>query len=352
MGEIEMSTVLDQSQQMEILSSALDDRELELIIFPTEQCNFRCTYCYEDFEQGRLSPVHIKAVKSLISERCSSGLRQLRISWFGGEPLVAYDIVTDISSHARRLADEHGVKLNVNLTTNGSLLNEARFVELWECGAREYQISLDGDEEAHNKTRLRKGGKGSFAEVYGTLNTYNALRERGLLDGTSVMIRVHIHPDNTRSVLDLARRISTDLTPEHFSIYFKEVGYYGGKRDGAYAVYGDGDMSLDELKLELQDLLPRFRNEQVPGQVPVCYAGKANSFTIRADGSIGKCTLALSSDYNKVGILNADGTLKLDGPKLGRWLQGLSTMDLADLGCPAHGVAQRAKSDAAVAAGA
>jgi len=342
-----MSTPVTQEQRMEILSSALDDKDLELIIFPTEQCNFRCTYCYEDFEQGRLSPAHVEAVKRLITERCETGLRQLRISWFGGEPLVAYDIVTDISSHARRLANRHDVRLNVNLTTNGSMLTEARFIELWECGACEYQISLDGDEDAHNKTRLRKGGKGSFAEVYGALKTYDQMRNRGLLKGTTVMIRIHIHPANMRSVLNLAHRISADLNPENFSIYLKEVGYYGGKRDGDYAIYGHGDLTLDQLKLELRNLLPGFQNEEVAGQVSVCYAGRANSFTIRADGSIGKCTLALNSDYNKVGKLNLDGTFALDGQKFGRWLQGLSTMDVVDLGCPAHKVAQLAQSEAA-----
>lgn len=341
-----MARSLTQPERMEILSSALDDQEFELIIFPTEQCNFRCTYCYEDFEQGRMSPAHVEAIKTLILERCSAGLRMLRVSWFGGEPLVAYDIVKDISAHARRCTDEYNVKLDVNLTTNGSLLNETRFLELWECGAREYQISLDGDEDAHNKTRLRKGGKGSFAEVYGTLRTYNEMRSKGLLAGTNIIIRVHIHPENIRSVLALASRIKADLNPAYFTVYLKEVGYYGGKNDANYAVYGDGDMSLGELKTRLRDLIPAFQNEDAPGQVAVCYAGKANSFTIRADGTIGKCTLALNSDYNKVGQLNHDGTLSLNGPKLGRWLQGLSSMNIGDLACPAHKVAQTAKLDA------
>ena len=344
-----MARSLTQPEQMEILSSALSDQEFELIIFPTEQCNFRCTYCYEDFEQGRLSPANVEALKYLITERCRDGLKILRISWFGGEPLVAYDIVKDISIHARRATDENNVKLDVNLTTNGSLLNEERFTELWECGAREYQISLDGDEDAHNQTRLRKGGKGSFTEVYGTLLTYNAMRSRGLLADTNIIIRVHIHPKNIRSVLALAGRIRADFNPDYFTVYLKEVGYYGGKNDANYTVYGDGDMSLSELKTQLRALIPAFQNEDTPGQVAVCYAGKANSFTVRADGTIGKCTLALSSEYNKVGKLNHDGTLTLDGPKLGRWLQGLSSMDIGDLACPAHKVAQIAQVDAMAA---
>lgn len=338
-----MDSRLSIDQKREILSAALDDRELELIIFPTEQCNFRCTYCYGDFAKGRLSPDHVEAVKRLLTARCEAGLQHLRLSWFGGEPLLAYDIVTDISSHARRLADTHGVRLNVNFTTNGSLLTEARLLELWDYGTRDYQISLDGDADAHDRTRQRKGGGASFDAVYGALQTYNALRLRGALAGTTVMIRLHIHPDNTDSLFALAARIGRDLNPRYFTVYFKEVGYYGGRRDGAYAVYGEQDLRLDEVKHRLAGLLPGFTRTDQPGQVAVCYAGKANSLTIRADGSLGKCTLALNGDYNRVGRLNPEGTLALDGPKLGAWLQGLSTMDPGDLGCPAHRVARQAK---------
>lgn len=342
-----MKSQIDFDRKRTIISAALDDRELELILFPTEQCNFRCTYCYEDFAKGRLSPAHIEAVKLLITERCRGGLRHLRLSWFGGEPLVAYDIVTDISAHARRLADAYDVRLNVNLTTNGSLLTEARLLELWDYGTRDYQISLDGDADAHDHTRRRKGGGGSFEAVYGTLLTYNDLCSRGLLAGTMVMLRLHIHPGNAQSLLSLARRIAAELDPRFFSVHLKEVGYYGGRQDGRYAVYGDGDLRLDDVKRRLAALLPGFQTEQ-PGEVAVCYAGKANSFTIRADGSIGKCTLALNSDYNRVGQLNLDGTLSLDGDRFGRWLHALSSMDVGDLGCPAHQVARQSSRQTAV----
>ncbi|MBB4617207.1 hypothetical protein [Sphingomonas abaci] len=178
------------------------------------------------------------------------------------------------------------------------------------------------------------------------MQAYDVLHPRGALAGTTVMIRLHIHPDNTDSLFALAERISGDFDPGFFTVYLKEVGSYGGRRDGGYAVYGEQDLRLDEVKHRLAALLPGFARPDQPGQVAVCYAGKANAFTIRADGSIGKCTLALNSDYNRVGQLNPDGTLTLDAPKFGAWLHGLSTMDPADLGCPAHRVAQQAKRTA------
>src|ERR1044071_7965793 len=61
---------------------------LQLILLPTEQCNFRCMYCYEDFSGGRMSPGVSEGVKRLIDRRLD-GLRSLTVSWFGGEPLLA-----------------------------------------------------------------------------------------------------------------------------------------------------------------------------------------------------------------------------------------------------------------------
>ena len=80
----------------EVIVDALSPRRLHLILFPTEQCNFRCVYCYEDFVLGRMSESTISGILSLLSHRAAD-LDGLQISWFGGEPLAAYDIVTRIS---------------------------------------------------------------------------------------------------------------------------------------------------------------------------------------------------------------------------------------------------------------
>ena len=61
---------------------------LRLILMPTEACNFRCTYCYEDFRYKRMDDSVVTGVKRFLDLRASH-LSQLEISWFGGEPLLA-----------------------------------------------------------------------------------------------------------------------------------------------------------------------------------------------------------------------------------------------------------------------
>jgi uncharacterized protein len=110
----------DAAEEREILR-AVDPERLELILLPTEKCNFRCTYRYESFEIGRMQPAVVNGIKRLLDVRLPQ-LRQLELSWFGGEPLLAPQVVVEISSHASLLAAKHSVSYNGNMTTNAYLL--------------------------------------------------------------------------------------------------------------------------------------------------------------------------------------------------------------------------------------
>ena len=70
------------------IQTCLDNRELHLILLPTEACNFRCVYCYESFRLKRMEPWVVEGIKRLLSRRAPD-LRALSISWFGGEPPLA-----------------------------------------------------------------------------------------------------------------------------------------------------------------------------------------------------------------------------------------------------------------------
>src|SRR3990167_3063672 len=151
-----------------LVPQLLSHKNLELILFPTEQCNFRCTYCYEDFSIGRMRTQVIEGVKNLIRQRAED-LEILKISWFGGEPLAAKDIVYNISEYAKNICVQRSIKFISGMTTNGFLLKENTLTKLFNSGVTSYQISLDGPREVHNKTRLRINKSGSFDEIWANL---------------------------------------------------------------------------------------------------------------------------------------------------------------------------------------
>jgi sulfatase maturation enzyme AslB (radical SAM superfamily) len=115
--------MISQSEQLRHFSS----NYLNLIILPTEACNFRCTYCYETFENKKMPRPVVTGIKSLINRR-GEDLDRLDISWFGGEPLLALDVITEITKHALDVAKTDGFTFHSGMTTNGDSCNDIGWI--------------------------------------------------------------------------------------------------------------------------------------------------------------------------------------------------------------------------------
>lgn len=74
-----------------------DPSRLILTIFPTGLCNFRCKYCYQGFKEGKMSVLTIKKVLKFVKTSTEKGTESVRIVWFGGEPLLAIDVMEKLT---------------------------------------------------------------------------------------------------------------------------------------------------------------------------------------------------------------------------------------------------------------
>ena len=89
---------VDEKKRAQYLHQSMHRTDmLHLILMTTEQCNFRCTYCYETFARGKMTDETKSGVKALVKERAST-LNNLHISWFGGEPLLELGIIEELSN--------------------------------------------------------------------------------------------------------------------------------------------------------------------------------------------------------------------------------------------------------------
>ncbi|MDN9011552.1 radical SAM protein [Brevibacillus laterosporus] len=310
------------------IASFMSNRRQELIIFPTEKCNFRCTYCYEDYTIGRMSDDTIGGVKAFLDRRTPE-LEELYLSWFGGEPLVSKDIVFDISAHASALTKKHpGLKYRGGMTTNAYFLTPSTLSQLAAVGILDYQITLDGPREIHNKSRLRADGKGTFDRIW-----ENLLAIRDSKEPVSIKLRVHYDSETLTQLDPLIEDVRHEfLHDTRFSILFKSIERLGGPNDANIKI-----MSLKEKNVALKMLKHKlYGNDFIDHEetFSVCYASQPNSLIIRADGTIGKCTVALNDPRNHIGLLRSDGTLELNSKRLTPWIQGLATFDHATLSCP------------------
>jgi uncharacterized protein len=311
------------------LAASFRNDHLELILLPTERCNFRCTYCYEDFSIGRMSAETIQGIKRLIDRRLD-GLRSLTVAWFGGEPLLARAIVEDISEHiVRAAADRPDLHYAADMTTNGYLLDTPAIDRLAELGVCQFQISLDGPEAFHDRTRVRANGKGSFRQIWRNL--------LAIRDGTvpvNVVLRVHLTPDNLPVMREFLVQIrETFLRDSRFRVLLKPVERLGGPNDDTMEI-----ISMEarpRILAELEAIV--LEGAGTRGLFPepyICYAARPNSFMIRANGLVGKCTVALNNPANIIGRLLSDGSLQIDDTRLRPWLRGWASRDRAGLECP------------------
>ncbi|MDW5416187.1 radical SAM protein [Iodobacter sp. CM08] len=306
---------------------------LELIVFPTEQCNFRCTYCYEDFEIGQMKDSTVEAIKKLILNRLPS-LNSFKISWFGGEPLLAKKIVLELNKFAQDQCELAGVAFSSSMTTNAFSLNKDTFDDLVKADVLGYQISLDGDEEEHNKTRKMASGRGSFSKIWS-----NLLATRESNAKFHIKLRLHVHKDNVESIKSLLEKINAEFGKDpRFTISIKAVGNWGGTTVKSMNLMKSSNEVIDDLNVQLEYLgwfLARPFSEKNNVFNP-CYAAKPNSFVIRADGKLGKCTVALSDTRNSIGHINDDGTLFIENEKMRTFMRGFQSLDEKALHCPMH----------------
>ncbi|NRD74915.1 radical SAM protein [Shewanella sp. VB17] len=304
---------------------------LYLMLLPTEKCNFRCVYCYEDFEIGKMSQDTVHGIKNLLTKAAPT-LKNLTIAWFGGEPTLNSKAIEDISSHIMDLKRTYGFKYNGGMTTNGYLLNYPLFNRLVELGVNTYQVSLDGGKEAHNKTRIQLNGSGSFDQIWHNLISFKQSQH-----DFKLVIRLHVTDDNAQSMLDLCHQITQNFgSDKRYTIHVESIKNLGKgvTGDGSKHQPSDGERTVNKIK-ELMSYNLDTVSKHTKKNPYICYAAMPKQLLIRADGRIGKCSVMFNDDRNTLGKINRDGSYSLDGDKLELWVRGFISLDKREIGCPA-----------------
>ncbi len=139
-----------------------------LCLHIAHDCNLACKYCFagEGEYHGERSLMSLevgkKALDFLVRE--SGGRTNLEVDFFGGEPLMNFEVVKELVKYGRSLESEYNKKFRFTLTTNGMLLTD----EVLDFANREMGnlvLSIDGRKSVHDAMRPRRGGQGSYDEI-------------------------------------------------------------------------------------------------------------------------------------------------------------------------------------------
>jgi len=168
---------------------------MDVSLVLTHDCNLGCTYCYagEKFRK-RMSP---EVAARALDLAFADDARDVQLSFFGGEPLLEWDALVAATADAERRAAESGKRLQLTVTTNGTLLDRARARFLVEHNFY-IGLSIDGARAAHDATRPTRGGRSSFDAVAAALDLL--VGERAWFQTISV-----IDPANVARIGDSVR---------------------------------------------------------------------------------------------------------------------------------------------------
>lgn len=186
-----------------------------LCLHVAHTCNLNCSYCFASqgkyhgeralmsFEVGK------RAIDFLIEN--SGERRNLEVDFFGGEPLMNWDVVKQIVEYARSVEKQRGKNFRFTLTTNGVLIDD----DVIEFSNREMSnvvLSIDGRKEIHDATRVDYAGNGSYDRIVPKFQKLVASR-----GGKNYYMRgtfTHRNPDFTNDVFHMADLGFTELSME------------------------------------------------------------------------------------------------------------------------------------------
>ena len=175
-----------------------------LTLCPTMGCNFDCPYCFENHRAEKMSEKTQDDVIRLTEKMLEvSKAKELSISWFGGEPLLAPDIIESLSVRLMKMCDDRDIKYSAGIITNGYLLDQNIVDMLDRVKIQMMQITLDGLGDVHDQTRHLAGGGPTFERITDNLRT--------LKIPFRVSVRHNVHTENFDQIEPL-RKFVEDLT--------------------------------------------------------------------------------------------------------------------------------------------
>lgn len=186
-----------------------------LCLHVAHTCNLNCEYCFAS--QGKYHgdralmslEVGKRALDFLVE---NSGSRtNLEVDFFGGEPLMNWEVVKDIVRYGRELEKIHNKKFRFTLTTNGVLLND-EVIDFANKEMHNVVLSLDGRKEIHDNLRKTVNGKGSYDTIVPKFQHFIEKRgDRGYyMRGTFT----HNNVDFTNDIFHMAELGFTELSME------------------------------------------------------------------------------------------------------------------------------------------
>lgn len=271
-----------------------DNSRLILTINPTLACNFACPYC---FEQSHSNIYMDESVENKIVNyiKGCQYAKAVSVTWFGGEPLLAFDRIVSLTRKIQQL----GLAYKAGMITNGYLLTDRVVSLLPSLGIASLQITIDGLAPLHDSRRCLKTGNPTFSKI---LHNIKVLQDK--CPEIAIRVRVNVDKTNHGDFIKLYRFLQGKHFP-NLSVNLAFVKDMSGC-NGCPSFYDAEEQAalakeyLKEYGLDFSMVYPMTnRNE--------CAIRNRNALVIGPRGELYKCWNDVGDEKRVVG--NIDGQI-------------------------------------------
>ena len=282
-------------EEMNLLNSAF-----RAVVVMNLDCNLACRYCFEGARKGPyyMSRKIADGIIDLVKRKSTEDIKEIDLTFYGGEPLLSFDLVEYIASTLGAFAEQRGLDFLFSFVTNGTLLTIDKVRRLKPLGMTGAAVTLDGPAIVHDSLRPFKSGTGSFDIIVKNL--------LAVCDLVNIAVGGNYTEQSYESLPKLLDcMIDRGLTPDRIlSVKFDPVAKE--TKDIAPPDFHEGCESLNEpwvveagIYLREEILKRGFATQKIK---PVtCMIEFRNAMIINYDGSIYKCPGLLGREKYCVG---------------------------------------------------
>lgn len=277
-------------------------RDLQLMVYPTQDCNLCCWYCYESHVPNtRMTPEVMKSVIRYVEQQLAvNAFDSIRLSFFGGEPLTDFEhIAYPLALEVKRMVEDAGKKFSCFIVTNASLI-DTHMVEQLRQIAPIFQITLDGCREKHDKVRKGKhGGEPTYDHIMWALRTLADCEE---IIPLGITLRINYDNETLQRIQEVLDDLE-GIDKRKLYVHFERV-------------WQTSDSVDTEQRKQVLNTLRQFvkrgyavSHGAFSRKAIACPADTNSLVIVNYDGSVHKCNGRTLTSQTAYGTLYADGHL-------------------------------------------
>jgi len=285
-NENELQTIIGRNK-----AAVADGNTLYHVIQPTAMCQLGCGYCGQKHTKDYVGAASSELILERIESKFSlKNYRHVEIAWFGGEPLMAYAQIRELTPKLKALAGRYNCTYSAKLVTNGLSLKEPIFLDLVQkYGVNSIEVTLDGTAEYHDARRHTKEGLSTFNLIFQNLvKIYNRPDFKEL--ACPISIRCNVDERNNESVVPLIKLLAAHNLQDKIA-YFYVAPIHAWGNDAHKLSLEKQVFAEQEIDWIVEQFKHGFTPSLLPGLNPVvCLSVTPDAEVFDAFGNVFDCT--------------------------------------------------------------